>query len=282
MLELAGSLHDVGKQMISEQIIEKPGPLTDAEWEEMRKHPELGEEYVREEGHPDDVGDWVRHHHERLDGTGYPDHLEGEEIPMGARIIAVLDAYVGMTSPRALPAADPGRGGARGARARRRQALRPAGGGRLRAARAREPVVKLERARAPDHHLPPVPAPRRVARAGRAREAGRVRRRGVLGPAGARLRRSRGERLRPRPRARGARRQPHRPRLHGRPVGRLAVRLAPPDRVREPADVAARGRRPGAARRVRRGRGPVRAAREPAAARPSATTACRTRRRSSS
>jgi putative nucleotidyltransferase with HDIG domain len=101
MLELAGSLHDVGKQMISERIVEKPGPLTDEEWEEMRKHPELGAEYVREEGHPADVGEWVRHHHERLDGTGYPDHLEGEEIPMGARIIAVLDAYVGMTSPRA-------------------------------------------------------------------------------------------------------------------------------------------------------------------------------------
>ncbi|MFL5917216.1 MAG: HD-GYP domain-containing protein [Gaiellaceae bacterium] len=100
MLELAGSLHDVGKEMISEHIIEKPGPLTDAEWEAIRKHPELGEAYARGEGHPQDVGDWVRHHHERLDGTGYPDHLEGEDIPMGARIIAVLDAYVGMTSPR--------------------------------------------------------------------------------------------------------------------------------------------------------------------------------------
>jgi len=100
MLELAGSLHDVGKEMISEQIIEKPGPLTDAEWEQMRKHPELGEAYARGEGHPQDVGEWVRHHHERLDGTGYPDHLEGEDIPMGSRIIAVLDAYVGMTSPR--------------------------------------------------------------------------------------------------------------------------------------------------------------------------------------
>ena len=101
MLELAGSLHDVGKQMISEQIVEKPGPLTDAEWEAMRKHPELGEAIAREEGHPDDVGSWVRHHHERLDGTGYPDHLEGEEIPMGARIIAFLAAYGCMTSPRA-------------------------------------------------------------------------------------------------------------------------------------------------------------------------------------
>jgi HD-GYP domain-containing protein (c-di-GMP phosphodiesterase class II) len=91
MLELAGSLHDVGKDMISERIIEKPGPLTDAEWEAIRKHPELGEAYARGEGHPDDVG---------LDGTGYPDHLEGEDIPVGSRIIAVLDAYVGMTSPR--------------------------------------------------------------------------------------------------------------------------------------------------------------------------------------
>ncbi len=143
MLELAGSLHDVGKQMISERIIDKPGPLTDAEWEAMRKHPELGEAYAREEGHPEDVGSWVRHHHERLDGTGYPDHLEGEEIPMGARIIAVLDAYVGMTSPRAVPAADPAGGRARRARARRGQALRPAGGRHLRAPGAGEPL-KLE------------------------------------------------------------------------------------------------------------------------------------------
>ncbi len=82
MLELAGSLHDVGKDMISERIVDKPGPLTDAEWEEMRKHPELGEEYVREAGHPEDVGDWIRHHHERLDGTGYPDHLEGLRVEL--------------------------------------------------------------------------------------------------------------------------------------------------------------------------------------------------------
>ena len=52
MLELAGSLHDVGKEMISERIVDKPGPLTDAEWEAMRKHPELGEAFAREEGHP--------------------------------------------------------------------------------------------------------------------------------------------------------------------------------------------------------------------------------------
>jgi HD-GYP domain-containing protein (c-di-GMP phosphodiesterase class II) len=109
MLELAGSLHDVGKNLISEQIVGKPGPLSDSEWEAMRRHPELGEAVAREEGHPEDVAEWVRHHHERLDGTGYPDSLTGDEIPMGARIIAVLDAYVGMTSARAyrppIPAA---------------------------------------------------------------------------------------------------------------------------------------------------------------------------------
>jgi HD-GYP domain-containing protein (c-di-GMP phosphodiesterase class II) len=101
MLEVAGSLHDVGKDLLSDRIVEKPGPLSDAEWEAMRRHPELGEAVAREKGHPEDVADWVRHHHERLDGTGYPDSLSGDEIPTGARIIAVLDAYVGMTSPRA-------------------------------------------------------------------------------------------------------------------------------------------------------------------------------------
>jgi putative nucleotidyltransferase with HDIG domain len=109
MLEVAGSLHDVGKDLLSDRIVEKPGPLSDSEWEAMRRHPELGEAIAREEGHPEDVADWVRHHHERLDGTGYPDELQGEQIPTGARIIAVLDAYVGMTSPRAyrppIPAA---------------------------------------------------------------------------------------------------------------------------------------------------------------------------------
>ena len=238
---------------------------------------------MREEGHPDDVGDWVRHHHERLDGTGYPDHLEGEEIPMGARDHRGAGRVRRHDLAARLPAADPGPGRARGARARRRQALRPAGGRRLRRGSCGRTFREARASsRARDHHLPPLSAPGRVARAGRAREAGRVRERGVLGPARPGLRRSRRARLRPRARARGARRQPHRPRVHGRPLGRLAVRLAPPDRVRQPADVVARGRRPRAARRVRRGRGPVRATREPAAARPSATTACRTRPRSSS
>ena len=100
MLEVAGAMHDAGKDFLSDRILDKPGPLDEAEWEAMRRHPELGAAVAKSEGHPDDVADWVQHSHERMDGTGYPDHLEGDEIPMGARIIAVLDAYVGMTSPR--------------------------------------------------------------------------------------------------------------------------------------------------------------------------------------
>lgn len=100
MLEVAGSLHDVGKDYLSERLVNKPGPLDEVEWEAMRRHPELGEAVARSEGHPDEVADWVRHHHERLDGTGYPDRLSAEEIPLGARILSVIDAYVGMTTAR--------------------------------------------------------------------------------------------------------------------------------------------------------------------------------------
>jgi HD-GYP domain-containing protein (c-di-GMP phosphodiesterase class II) len=100
MLEAAGSLHDAGKHFISPDILEKPGPLDGAEWEAVRRHPEFGAAIAREEGEPDEVQDWIRHSHEHLDGSGYPDELEGEQIPIGARILAVIDAYVGMTSDR--------------------------------------------------------------------------------------------------------------------------------------------------------------------------------------
>ncbi|MEX2193656.1 MAG: HD domain-containing phosphohydrolase [Thermoleophilaceae bacterium] len=100
LLEAAGSLHDAGKYFLSGDVLEKPGPLDDAEWEAMRRHPEFGAAIARDEGHGDEVQDWIRHSHESLDGSGYPDHLEGDEIPLGARIIAVVDAYVGMTAER--------------------------------------------------------------------------------------------------------------------------------------------------------------------------------------
>ena len=115
--------------------------------------------------------------------------------------------------------------------------------------------------------LPGLSAPGRVAGAGRAREACRVPRRGLLGPPGARLRRPRGTRARARARARGPRCEPHRPGLHRRPVGRLAVRGDAPGRLREPADVGRARRRAPAHRRVRRGRGAVRPAGQQADAR---------------
>ena len=95
---LAGWLHDVGKVAIPEAILTKPGPLDDAEWTVMRTHSELGERML--EGMPNlaDVAPVVRHHHERWDGTGYPDNLSGERIPVEARIVAAADAYSAITS----------------------------------------------------------------------------------------------------------------------------------------------------------------------------------------
>lgn len=100
MLEAAGSLHDAGKHFLSPELLEKQGPLDPAEWEAMRHHPEYGAAIARSEGHEEEVAEWILHSHEALDGSGYPDALEGDEIPVGARILAVIDAYVGMTSER--------------------------------------------------------------------------------------------------------------------------------------------------------------------------------------
>jgi HD-GYP domain-containing protein (c-di-GMP phosphodiesterase class II) len=96
---LAGILHDVGKVGIPDSILCKPGPLNDAEWEEMRRHPEIGARIL---GSSElvDVREWVLASHERPDGTGYPRGLEGGEIPLEARILAVADAYEAMTVDR--------------------------------------------------------------------------------------------------------------------------------------------------------------------------------------
>jgi diguanylate cyclase (GGDEF)-like protein len=95
-LVLASLLHDVGKVGIPGSIVLKPGPLTPVEWAVMRKHSEIGASML-EGVEQDDLATWVRCHHERPDGTGYPRGLEGEEIPLEARIIAVADAYEAMT-----------------------------------------------------------------------------------------------------------------------------------------------------------------------------------------
>lgn len=99
-LELAGLLHDVGKIGISEQILSKPDSLTAEEFSTVKRHPELGEEMVKEIDFLDNVRPLIRHHHERYDGNGYPDGLKAEEIPLGARIIFVAATYEAMTSNR--------------------------------------------------------------------------------------------------------------------------------------------------------------------------------------
>jgi diguanylate cyclase (GGDEF)-like protein/putative nucleotidyltransferase with HDIG domain len=99
LTRLAGSLHDLGKLAIPEEILRKPGPLTEPERMVLERHPQIGFRMLESLG-VDPVAEWVLHHHERWDGSGYPDGLPGEEIPLGARIIFVADAYDAMTSER--------------------------------------------------------------------------------------------------------------------------------------------------------------------------------------
>jgi diguanylate cyclase (GGDEF)-like protein/putative nucleotidyltransferase with HDIG domain len=99
LTRLAASLHDLGKLAIPEEILRKPGPLTEPERLVLERHPEIGFRMLESLG-VDPVADWVLHHHERWDGLGYPDGMPGEEIPLGARIVFVADAYDAMTSDR--------------------------------------------------------------------------------------------------------------------------------------------------------------------------------------
>ena len=101
-IKIAGLLHDIGKIGIPESILQKPSRLTDEEWAYVRSHPQIGESIIRQMGSERlaEVQRLVRHHHERLDGTGYPDGLAAEAIPYGARVLAVADSYDAMTSNR--------------------------------------------------------------------------------------------------------------------------------------------------------------------------------------
>jgi len=96
----AGLLHDLGKIGIPEAILRKPGPLTEGEWAVMRQHPVVGSQIVAPLEFFAEGALIVRHHHERIDGSGYPDELVGEAIPLGARIVAVADVYDALTSDR--------------------------------------------------------------------------------------------------------------------------------------------------------------------------------------
>jgi HD-GYP domain-containing protein (c-di-GMP phosphodiesterase class II) len=100
LIVAAARVHDIGKIGMPDHVLQKEGPLDDAEWEIMRRHPEQGAALLMR--YPDFRRgvDIVRHHHERWDGNGYPDRLQGTDIPLGARIIAVADSYDAMTSDR--------------------------------------------------------------------------------------------------------------------------------------------------------------------------------------
>ena len=99
-LYLTGLLHDVGKIGVSDQVLQKPGKLTAEEFEEIKKHPDLGYAILRDLEQISYVLPGVLYHHESLDGTGYPDRLTGENIPFWARILAVADSFDAMSSDR--------------------------------------------------------------------------------------------------------------------------------------------------------------------------------------
>ena len=99
-IEAAALLHDVGKLAIPEHILNKPGKLTPPEFERMKTHASIGAEILSEVEFPYPVVPIVRHHHENWDGTGYPDGLKGSDIPIGARILAVVDCFDALTSDR--------------------------------------------------------------------------------------------------------------------------------------------------------------------------------------
>ena len=98
-LAQAAALHDVGKLGIDEDVLQKPGPLSEAELEQIRNHPDTGAELAVNALDEEQLG-WIRHHHERWDGTGYPGGVAGEAIPAGARLLALAEAWDAMTSSR--------------------------------------------------------------------------------------------------------------------------------------------------------------------------------------
>ena len=101
LLEKAAKMHDIGKLVIHESILNKKGKLTEEEWKIIKEHPVVGEDALKPVLVDEDVLAMIRSHHERYDGKGYPDHIKGDAINIFAQIITVADAYDAMTSSRA-------------------------------------------------------------------------------------------------------------------------------------------------------------------------------------
>src|SRR6266852_3311598 len=99
-LRRAGVVHDIGKIGVPEHILTKPGPLNDEEWKIMKQHPVMGERICAPLKSFRHVLPVIRHHHEKLDGSGYPDGLVGEQIPLTARILQIADVYDALTTER--------------------------------------------------------------------------------------------------------------------------------------------------------------------------------------
>jgi len=99
-IQFGAALHDIGKLGVYENILNKSSALTEKEWVMVRSHPEIGANILKDMNFLKDASDLVRHHHERLDGSGYPDGLKGDEISPGSRIIAIADSFDAMTSNR--------------------------------------------------------------------------------------------------------------------------------------------------------------------------------------
>ena len=100
VLEMSGSLHDVGKLVIRREVLSKPGKLDPSEWAEMQRHSEYGEKIIKPVHGFGEVADIVRHHHENMDGSGYPDGLKGDQVSLFVRIVGVADSFEALTSDR--------------------------------------------------------------------------------------------------------------------------------------------------------------------------------------
>jgi putative nucleotidyltransferase with HDIG domain len=105
ILRLGAMLHDIGKIGVPTEVLNKQGPLDDDEWSHIRRHPEIGEQIAGEAPFFAEISRFIRHHHERPDGRGYPDGLVGDRIPLASAIIGLADAYNAMTSCRPYRAA---------------------------------------------------------------------------------------------------------------------------------------------------------------------------------
>ena len=99
-MRVAGNLHDLGKLAVSREILDKPGPPDEREWSVIKSHPGHSRQVLSAMAGLEDVCQWASSHHERMDGKGYPDGVSGQDIPLGARVVATADVFTAITEDR--------------------------------------------------------------------------------------------------------------------------------------------------------------------------------------